>query len=202
MVGGHLDSWDLGTGAIDDAAGVAITTAAAHADHAARASRGGRSASCCSAPRRSAAAAGRPISRRNHPAGNVVTVGESDFGADRIWRVRVQLRRRRKRRSPTGSPPARATRHRPRRRHPPMPARTSNQWVRAGVAGDRPQPGRHPLFRLSSHARRHARQGRSGAAPPECRGLDGGAVGARQRAGADRGDRAGGGAGPALTRTA
>ena len=30
VVGGHLDSWDLGTGAIDNAAGVAITTAAAH----------------------------------------------------------------------------------------------------------------------------------------------------------------------------
>jgi carboxypeptidase Q len=29
VVGGHLDSWDLGTGAIDDGAGVAITTAAA-----------------------------------------------------------------------------------------------------------------------------------------------------------------------------
>ena len=29
LVGGHLDSWDLGTGAIDDGAGVAITTAAA-----------------------------------------------------------------------------------------------------------------------------------------------------------------------------
>lgn len=28
-IGGHLDSWDLGTGAIDDGAGVAITTAAA-----------------------------------------------------------------------------------------------------------------------------------------------------------------------------
>ncbi|MBI1391208.1 MAG: M20/M25/M40 family metallo-hydrolase [Alphaproteobacteria bacterium] len=29
VVGGHLDSWDLGTGAVDDGAGVAITTAAA-----------------------------------------------------------------------------------------------------------------------------------------------------------------------------
>lgn len=28
VIGGHLDSWDLGTGAVDDAAGVAITTAA------------------------------------------------------------------------------------------------------------------------------------------------------------------------------
>jgi len=29
LTGGHLDSWDLGTGAIDDASGIAITTAAA-----------------------------------------------------------------------------------------------------------------------------------------------------------------------------
>ncbi len=28
VVGGHLDSWDLGTGAVDDGAGIAITTAA------------------------------------------------------------------------------------------------------------------------------------------------------------------------------
>ncbi len=30
MIGGHLDSWDLGTGAVDDAAGVGITMAAGH----------------------------------------------------------------------------------------------------------------------------------------------------------------------------
>ena len=30
LIGAHLDSWDLGTGALDDGAGVAITTAAAH----------------------------------------------------------------------------------------------------------------------------------------------------------------------------
>jgi carboxypeptidase Q len=30
VIGGHLDSWDLGTGAIDDGAGVAITMAAGH----------------------------------------------------------------------------------------------------------------------------------------------------------------------------
>ncbi|HET6603075.1 MAG TPA: M28 family peptidase [Xanthomonadaceae bacterium] len=29
LIGGHLDSWDLGTGAVDDAAGIAITMAAA-----------------------------------------------------------------------------------------------------------------------------------------------------------------------------
>ena len=30
VIGGHLDSWDLGTGAVDDGAGVAITMAAGH----------------------------------------------------------------------------------------------------------------------------------------------------------------------------
>jgi carboxypeptidase Q len=32
VIGGHLDSWDLGTGAIDDGAGVAITMAAGASD--------------------------------------------------------------------------------------------------------------------------------------------------------------------------
>ena len=30
VIGGHLDSWDLGTGAVDDGAGVGITMAAGH----------------------------------------------------------------------------------------------------------------------------------------------------------------------------
>ena len=30
LIGGHLDSWDLGTGAVDDASGIAITMAAGH----------------------------------------------------------------------------------------------------------------------------------------------------------------------------
>ena len=86
VIGGHLDSWDLGTGAIDNAAGVAITTAAAH-----RIMQAGR-------PRRTirvvlfgaeeVGGGGGPTHfRLNHPAGNIVMVGESDFGADRIWRV-------------------------------------------------------------------------------------------------------------------
>jgi carboxypeptidase Q len=86
VIGGHLDSWDLGTGAIDDAAGVAITAAAAH-----RIMQAGR-------PRRTirivwfgaeepGGLGGAALYARHHPQDNVVLVGESDFGGDRVWRV-------------------------------------------------------------------------------------------------------------------
>ncbi len=86
VIGGHLDSWDLGTGAIDNAAGVAITTAAAH-----RIMQAGR-------PRRTIRVVlfgaeeiggngGTDFLARYREGGNVVLVGESDFGADRVWRV-------------------------------------------------------------------------------------------------------------------
>jgi carboxypeptidase Q len=89
-IGGHLDSWDLGTGAIDNAAGVAITTAAAH-----RIMQAGR-------PRRTirvvlfgaeevGGGGGETHFRLHRERGNVVLVGESDFGADRIWRVNFNL---------------------------------------------------------------------------------------------------------------
>ncbi|HET9427031.1 MAG TPA: M20/M25/M40 family metallo-hydrolase [Allosphingosinicella sp.] len=86
LIGGHLDSWDLGTGAIDNAAGVAITVAAAH-----RIMRSGR-------PRRTIRVVlfgaeevgvfgGTAYFERHRADGNVVFVSESDFGADRIWRI-------------------------------------------------------------------------------------------------------------------
>ncbi|MFL6844816.1 MAG: M20/M25/M40 family metallo-hydrolase [Allosphingosinicella sp.] len=85
LVGGHLDSWDLGTGAIDDAAGVAITTAAAK-----RILDSGR-------PRRTirviwfgdeeTGGAGSKAYFAAHKDEKVVFVGESDFGADRVWRI-------------------------------------------------------------------------------------------------------------------
>ncbi|MGZ8348602.1 MAG: M20/M25/M40 family metallo-hydrolase [Allosphingosinicella sp.] len=90
VVGGHLDSWDLGTGAIDNAAGIAITTAAAH-----RILQAGR-------PRRTirvvlfgaeevGGGGGDTHFQLHRQAGNVVLVGESDFGADRVWRVNYNL---------------------------------------------------------------------------------------------------------------
>jgi carboxypeptidase Q len=85
LIGGHLDSWDLGTGAIDDGAGVAITAAAAK-----RIMAQGR-------PRRTirivwfgAEEVGGPGSeayRAAHKDERIVFVSESDFGADRVWRM-------------------------------------------------------------------------------------------------------------------
>ncbi len=90
VIGGHLDSWDLGTGAIDDAAGVAITTAAAKAilDSGKK-------------PRRTIRVVwwgaeevgvfGGADYFKRHQAEPHALAAESDFGADRIWRLDVKL---------------------------------------------------------------------------------------------------------------
>lgn len=88
IIGGHLDSWDLGTGAIDDGAGVAITTAAAELI-----------LRLPERPKRSI----RVILFANEEQGlvggkayadayknelkNIISGAESDFGAGRIWRI-------------------------------------------------------------------------------------------------------------------
>jgi len=88
IIGGHLDSWDLGTGAIDDGAGVGITMEVAR-----------RILSLNKRPRRTirlilwgaeevgllggkAYLASRKDNLQNHVIGT-----ESDFGAGRIWQV-------------------------------------------------------------------------------------------------------------------
>jgi carboxypeptidase Q len=85
LVGGHLDSWDLGTGAIDDASGVAITAAAA------------KRVMDSVRPRRTirviwfgdeeTGGTGSKAYFDAHSHENVVFVAESDFGADRVWRI-------------------------------------------------------------------------------------------------------------------
>jgi len=89
LVGGHLDSWDQGTGAIDDGAGVAITAAAAK-----RIMDAGR-------PRRTIRVVwfgaeevgirGGEAYRLAHANEAHALASESDFGADRIWRVDFAL---------------------------------------------------------------------------------------------------------------
>ncbi len=90
VIGGHLDSWDLGTGAIDDGAGVAITAAAAKAIMDS-----GRK------PRRTirviwfgseeVGSFGSRAYYAAHKAEPHALVAESDFGADRVWRVDFKL---------------------------------------------------------------------------------------------------------------
>jgi len=90
VIGGHLDSWDLGTGAIDNAAGVAITTAAAHRIMAAGSARRTIRVVLFGAEE-PGGFGGTAYFQRHRGDNNVVMVGESDFGADRVWRVNMNL---------------------------------------------------------------------------------------------------------------
>ncbi len=88
IIGGHLDSWDLGTGAIDDGAGVGIATAAAQLilQHGKR-------------PRRTlrlilwgseevGLLGGKAYLERHRSTLSQHIIGsESDFGAGRVWQL-------------------------------------------------------------------------------------------------------------------
>ncbi len=87
VVGGHLDSWDPGTGAIDDAAGVAITTAAARLAGAQRPRRTIRVVMWGSEEQGGSGRAYAAAHRAE--VGDMVVVGESDDGADSIWTLRL-----------------------------------------------------------------------------------------------------------------
>jgi hypothetical protein len=92
LVGGHLDSWDLGTGAIDDGAGVAITAAAAKRDHGRR--RPARTIRVVWFGAEEVGLLGGNDYRSATPRA-ARSASESDFGADRIWRVDFALPPRR-----------------------------------------------------------------------------------------------------------
>ncbi|HWI87524.1 MAG TPA: M28 family peptidase [Sphingomonas sp.] len=89
LIGGHLDSWDLGTGAIDDAAGLGITTAAAK-----RILDGPK-------PRRTVrlvwfgaeefGGLGGEAYARAHGTERHALATEADFGGDRVWIFRATL---------------------------------------------------------------------------------------------------------------
>jgi Zn-dependent M28 family amino/carboxypeptidase len=89
LIGAHLDSWDVGTGALDDAVGIGITAAAAHLigtlpRHPRRTVRivmfgseesGGSSESYLEA--------------HQHELGKIVLAGESDAGAGPVYRLKM-----------------------------------------------------------------------------------------------------------------
>jgi len=91
LIGAHLDSWDLGTGAIDDGAGDAIVAGV-----------GRLIAALPQHPRRTVRVvlfgaeemdySGRAYAKaHNAEAGKIVVAGESDFGARRIYSVQLPL---------------------------------------------------------------------------------------------------------------
>ena len=89
LVGGHLDSWDLGTGAIDDASGVAIVTAAAK--HIMNAGRPLRTIRVVWFGAEEPGGFGGAAFAKAHAGDRYAIAGESDLGADRVWRFSSQF---------------------------------------------------------------------------------------------------------------
>src|SRR5438874_12799136 len=89
LVGGHLDSWDLGTGAIDDGTGIAITTAAAR--HIMDAGRPLRTIRVVWFGAEEPGGFGGKAYAAAHGKDPYAVAGESDFGSDRVWRFSSQL---------------------------------------------------------------------------------------------------------------
>ncbi len=89
LIGCHLDSWDLGTGAIDDGAGCAIITAAAL--QASRQGKLARTVRLLWAGTEELGGFGGLAYARTHGAEPHALAMESDFGSDRVWRVKFDL---------------------------------------------------------------------------------------------------------------
>ena len=88
LVGGHLDSWDQGTGAIDDATGVAI--AAAAAKRIMNAGRPLRTIRVVWFGAEEPGLFGGLAFQRAHKE-PYYAMAESDFGAGRVWKVNSKL---------------------------------------------------------------------------------------------------------------
>ena len=86
VIGGHLDSWDLGTGAVDDGAGVAITMAAAKFSGESKV-RPKRTVRVVLFANEEQGLVGAKAYAKQHGGdlNNHVTGAESDFGAGKIY---------------------------------------------------------------------------------------------------------------------
>ncbi|PTQ10341.1 peptidase M28 family protein [Sphingomonas oleivorans] len=89
LVGCHLDSWDLGTGAIDDAAGCGIVAAAAK--QVMDAGRPLRTIRVVWFGAEEVGLFGGFAYRDRHKSEKHALLAESDFGADRIWKIESKV---------------------------------------------------------------------------------------------------------------
>jgi Zn-dependent M28 family amino/carboxypeptidase len=89
LVSCHLDSWDLGTGAVDDGAGCAITAAAAK--RIMEAGRPLRTIRIVWFGAEEVGPLGGPEYFQRHINEPHYLVAESDFGAARVWKVDTKL---------------------------------------------------------------------------------------------------------------
>ena len=87
VIGGHLDSWDPGTGAIDDASGIAITVAAAKLMAATPHRRTIRVVMWGSEETGGSGAA--YLAAHKDELGSIVIAGESDVGADNVYGLQL-----------------------------------------------------------------------------------------------------------------
>lgn len=87
LLGAHLDSWDLGTGAIDDGAGVAIVTAAAKLAGAVKPPRRTIRVVLFGAEEVGLVGARAYLKAHEGEIARHVLVSEADFGADSVWRM-------------------------------------------------------------------------------------------------------------------
>jgi len=87
MIGGHLDSWDPGTGAIDDASGIAITVAAAKLVAATPHRRTIRVVMWGSEETAGSSAA--YLTAHKNELGDIAIASESDLGADAVYGLQL-----------------------------------------------------------------------------------------------------------------
>lgn len=85
LIGGHLDSWDLGTGALDDGAGVALTMAAAKLARSKGQTKRSIRVVLFAAEEFGLWGAKAYVKANEKSLKNIVAAAESDFGADKIW---------------------------------------------------------------------------------------------------------------------
>jgi hypothetical protein len=92
LIGGHLDSWDPGEGAVDDGAGVAITAAAAH-QIAALPAHPRRTIRVVAWGSEETGGSGTAYAAAHATdAASIVIAGEADAGAGRVYRLRLPKR--------------------------------------------------------------------------------------------------------------